>query len=97
MRAEISFDLVMESAMAFVEGTYRLLGGDWQVFIFTPDASVSEPRVTDRRWSGGATGVSVLWPGSWVLDEAAVLRTLGFHLGVTAWVHARGPDSMAAR
>ena len=29
MRAEISYDLVMDDDMEFVEGTYRLPGGDW--------------------------------------------------------------------
>lgn len=31
--AEISYDLVMDDDMSFVEGTYRLPGGDWQVVI----------------------------------------------------------------
>lgn len=31
MKAEISFDLKMEDNMSFVEGTYRLEGGEWQV------------------------------------------------------------------
>ena len=44
--AQISFDLVMGEAMSFVEGTYRLPGRAWEVFIFGPDADVSEPRVT---------------------------------------------------
>jgi hypothetical protein len=33
MRAEISYDLVVGDDMEFVEGTYRLLGGDWKVVI----------------------------------------------------------------
>ena len=41
MRAQISFDLVMEDSMSFVEGTYRLPGRDWQVFIFGRDPAVS--------------------------------------------------------
>src|SRR4051812_42731169 len=74
MRAEISFDLVMVPTMDFVEGTYRLPGGDWQVFVFTPDMSAAEPKVTAGRWSTGANGVAVTWPRSRILDEAAVLR-----------------------
>jgi hypothetical protein len=31
MQAEISYDLVMDYEMAFVEGTYRLPARDWQV------------------------------------------------------------------
>jgi hypothetical protein len=97
MPAEISFDLVMEPVMDFVEGTYRVPGGDWQVFVFTPDESAAAPTVTAGRWSSGATGVAVAWPRCSALNEAAVLRTLGVHLGVTAWEHVRGPDSMALR
>ena len=33
--AEICFDLVMEKEMSFVEGTYRLPGRGWEVFIFS--------------------------------------------------------------
>ena len=36
MHAEISYDLVMDDDMSFVEGTYRLLGGDWQVVPVPP-------------------------------------------------------------
>ena len=34
MKAEITFDLVMDDDMPFVEGCYRLPDGPWQVFIF---------------------------------------------------------------
>ena len=34
MKAEITYDLVMDDNMNFVEGCYRLHGGEWQVFIF---------------------------------------------------------------
>jgi hypothetical protein len=33
MRAEISYDLVMDDDMWFVDGTKRLPGRDWQVVI----------------------------------------------------------------
>jgi hypothetical protein len=33
MKAEITFDLVMDEDMGFVEGCYRLDGGEWKVFI----------------------------------------------------------------
>src|SRR5262245_47640183 len=42
--AEISYDLVMGEDMAFVEGTYRLPGGDWQVVIVSR-YDVAEPQV----------------------------------------------------
>ena len=97
MRAEISFDLVMEDVMSFVEGTYRLPGGDWQVFIFGPDSSVSSPDAKMGKWASGVTGVFVAWPESLTLDKAAVLNTLSKQLKVTEWAEIRGPDSMALR
>jgi hypothetical protein len=33
MKGEISYDLVMENDMSFVEGTYRIENGEWRVFI----------------------------------------------------------------
>ena len=32
---EISYDLVMEDDMAFIEGCYRIGGCDWRVFIIS--------------------------------------------------------------
>jgi hypothetical protein len=51
MRAEISYDLVMDDDMGFVKGTYRLPGGDWQVFIVLAfQRDVPEPQVVQERW-----------------------------------------------
>lgn len=98
MRVEISFDLVMEEEMAFVEGTYRLPGEDWQVFIFGPDSRVREPVVrTGGRWASGVTGVFVAWPAGMTLNKAVVLRMLSEALGVAEWVEVSGPDSMELR
>jgi hypothetical protein len=55
---EISYDLIMEPNMGFVEGTYRLAGGDWQVFIFTR-SDVAEPQCRPNRWQSGVSGVVV--------------------------------------
>lgn len=53
MRAEISYDLVMDDDMAFVEGTHRLPGGDWQVVIVSaPDRDVPAPEVVPQRCGG---------------------------------------------
>jgi hypothetical protein len=98
MRAEISFDLMMTEAMEFVEGTYRLPGGDWQVFIFGPDSRVAEPVVTTGgRWKSGVTGVFVAWPEGMRLNKGVVLRMLSEALGVAEWVEVAGPDSMELR
>jgi hypothetical protein len=98
MRAEISFDLVMEDDGDFEEGTYRLPGGNWQVFIFTkPGSEVSEPHVEPSTWESGVTGVFVRYPRSEPLNREAVRRVLSETLGVRDWVEVRGPDSMKLR
>jgi hypothetical protein len=98
MRAQISFDLVMEDSMSFVEGTYRLPEREWQVFIFGPDDRVTQPVArTDEDWESGVTGVYVKWPRGAPLNKDIVLRLLSEQLGVTEWEEVRGPDSMMLR
>ena len=96
MLAEISYDLVMESNMSFVEGTYRLPGGAWRVVIVSR-ADVAEPGVEHREWDSGAAGVVVRFPRLGLLNAVAVERVLSAALGVTEWVSIRGPDSMRLR
>jgi|SRR5215831_11862061 len=98
MRAEISYDLVMDDDMEFVEGTYRLLGGQWQVFIFSAfQRDVPEPQVVPQLRDSGVSGVFVRFPRHERLNQAAVERVLTAALGVTEWVRVRGPDSMQLR
>jgi hypothetical protein len=98
MRAEISYDLVMSDDMAFVEGTYRLPGGEWQVFIVSAfEREVSESEVIPQVWPSGVTGVFILFPRHERINQAAVERVLSAALGVSEWVQARGPDSMQIR
>ena len=96
MRGEISYDLVMEEEMDFVEGTYRLPGGEWQVFIFTRADDIA-PCCETTRWESGATGVVVKYPRAQRLNKAAVEAVLSKALGVSEWNEARGPDSMRLR
>ncbi len=96
MRAEISYDLVMENDMHFVEGTYRLPGQDWQVVIFSR-RPVASPEFKPTTWESGVAGVCVRFPKGWPLNKSVVERLLGEHLGVTEWVEVRGPDSMNLR
>jgi hypothetical protein len=58
MQGEISYDLEMGDDMGFVEGTYRLGRGDWQVFIFTRlnRKEIEQPRWEVSVWDSGATG-----------------------------------------
>jgi hypothetical protein len=97
MKAEISFDLVMDERMEFVEGVYRLAGGGWRVFVVRSDSSLGVPTVREGRWESGASGLIVAWPASRVLNRVAVLEVLGEYLGVTDWAEVRGPDSMGLR
>ena len=97
MKAEISFDLVMEEEMEFVEGTYRIAGQEWQVFIFGPDSSVKSPKITFGNWESGITGLFVAWPKSLRLNKAVVLHTLSEALGAAEWEEVRGPDSIMLR
>jgi hypothetical protein len=96
MDAEISYDLVMEPEMCFVEGTYRLPDNDWQVFIFSPRA-VAEIRVTFCAWPSGVEGVFVNFPRGSGMNREIVERVLSDALGVRKWKEVRGPDSMQLR
>ena len=96
MRAEISYDLVMGEDMAFVEGAYRLPGGDWQIVVVSRYDG-QEPVVLPQRWESGAFGVLVQFPRSVPLNRATVERVLSAALGVREWVLVRGPDSMQFR
>jgi hypothetical protein len=97
VRAEISYDLVMDDEMEFVEGTYRLPGGEWQVFILTTLGDASAPTWTFSQWESGVTGVFARYPRNQRLNKATTEAVLSEALGVTEWVEIRGPDSMALR
>ncbi len=96
MRAEISYDLIMDDDMSFVEGAYRLAGGDWQVVIVSR-REVAEPEVVPQRWESGVSGVFVRFPHAGRLNRETVERVLSAALGVSEWVEVRGPDSMRLR
>jgi hypothetical protein len=96
MRAEISYDLIMDENMPFVEGTYRLDGAEWQVVIVSR-CDVSEPQVVPQRWQSGVSGVFIRFPRDGQLNREAVEQVLCGVLGVTEWFEVRGPDSMQLR
>ena len=84
--------------MPFVEGTYLLDGGVWQVFIFgrargTRDVGVRKNIV----WKSGVTGVNVIVADDAKLNKQVVLQALSDALGITQWTEVRGPDSMVLR
>lgn len=96
MRAEISYDLVIDDNMEFVEGTFRLPGGDWQVVIVSR-RDLSEPEVEPQRWESGVSRVFVRFPRDGRLNCESLERVLSNALGVAEWLRVRGPDSMNLR
>ena len=99
MKAEITFDLVMEEDNSFVEGCYRLGGGVWQVFIFWKSKEVQDAADVKKGivWKSGVTGLNVILPCDAKLNKTTVVQTLSVVLGVTEWLEVRGPDSMQLR
>jgi hypothetical protein len=96
MKGEISFDLVMEENMAFVEGTFRVAGGNWQVFIFSRHPC-KVLTIKPGLWNSGVSGFQVLFPALETLNKSVVKRILSDYLGITEWTEVRGPDSMQLR
>jgi hypothetical protein len=96
MRAEISYDLVMDDDMSFVEGTYRLADGVWRV-VLVSRCDVPEPQVLPQEWESGVPGVLIRFPRAGRLNRAVVEQVLSAALGVSEWVEVRGPDSMQLR
>lgn len=94
--AEVSFDLVMDDEMDFVEGTYRLARGEWCVFIFS-QGDEREPLVRPSKWNSGVSGIVVRWPRDQPLNQSVVENVLGQALGVQHWLVVKGPDSIMLR
>lgn len=98
MLAEISYDLVLEDDMQFLEGAYRLLGNDWQVFIVLGFyREVQGVEIVPQQWQSGVTGLLLKIPMAERINAATVERLLSKRLGVSEWARVRGPDSMQLR
>jgi len=99
MKAEITFDLVMDENMSFVEGCYRLDDGVWQVFMFRKSRGGTEEIgvKTNLHWDSGVTGINIILSDDTKLNKPFVLRTLSDVLGITEWLEVSGPDSMQLR
>ncbi len=100
-RFEISFDTGLEADNRIVEGTYRVPGRFWQVFLFqkerTPGESVPELRHHFGTWPSGITGIEFNVPSRDVLDRDYALRAFASIFGIDDWVEVRGPDSLLLR
>ena len=83
--------------MSFVEGVFRVEGGDWRVFIFYRGSVERLVINTGARWKSGVTGLTVQYPQAERLDKDTVLRILGTLLDVSAWRETKGPGSIQLR
>jgi len=101
-RAEISFDTVLEEDNDYIEGSYRLPGGGWQVVAFKKDnvpAIQAKPGRWERltEWEETATGMIVSLPRECTANREFVLKAMAQITGIAAWVEVHGPDSMHLR
>ncbi len=96
MKGEISYDLIMLDDMSFVEGTFRIEGGEWQVFIFSKD-SIKERNVSPGHWDSGVTGFFIRVPLTMRLNTQTVEQMMTDQVEVNQWQVVRGPDSMRLR
>jgi hypothetical protein len=97
IEAEISYDLMMEDELDFVEGTYRLPGGDWQVFV-THSGNVPEVEVKPQVWDSGIRGVVIHFPlKNRKLNRTAIEAKLSDYFDTQTWKEVRGPDSIQLR
>jgi len=96
--AQITFDLVMEEDMCFVEGCYKLLNKDWRIFIISKKKNVHKMIVEKEvTWESGNTGIVVKLPENVRLNKINAMKILSDILDVSAWSEVIGPDSMQLR
>ena len=96
MRGEISYDLVMDDDMEFVEGSFRLEEGPWQVVIVSKKP-VAETVIRPSVWSSGVEGIVIHVPEGSILNKGVVEQIMSERFGVHAWAEVDGPDSMMLR
>jgi hypothetical protein len=90
---EISFDIVMRDDMGIVEGSYRLPGHLWQIFLFTK-TDVPEIEHDFVTWQSGITGVEFIIPNRITLNQNFIIGAISELFGATSWVVVPGPDSL---
>ena len=96
MLGELSYDLVMDDDVEFVEGSYRLQDGDWHVFIISK-RPVERVEIKSSQWASGVSGLFIRIPLSMKLNKQVVEQLMSEQLKVGAWHEVRGPDSMQLR
>jgi hypothetical protein len=93
---EISYDLVMDDDMGFVEGSYRIEGCEWCVYIISK-RPIETPSWKGGMWESGVSGIVVHVPLEMRLNSERVENLLLDILGLGKWEQVRGPDSMQLR
>ena len=96
LQGEISYDLVMEEDMPFVEGCYRLPNREWQVLSISRRPVVM-PEIKPQKWESGVTGIFVGFPEDIPLNKTSVVQLLEKEFGIGEWIEVRGPDSLQIR
>jgi hypothetical protein len=96
-RYEISYDTVSEDDMGrVVEGSYRLPGHHWQVFLFTKEA-VLELTHSFGTWQSGITGVRFEVPERIVINHEFIIGAMSEVFGAASWIVVSGPDSLVLK
>jgi hypothetical protein len=93
-RHEISFDtLLCDDMGSTVEGSYRLPGHLWQIFLFSHE---DVPDLTWHLgiWQSGITGIEFHVPPGMVISPDFILRAMSEALSAPAWEVVEGPDSL---
>jgi hypothetical protein len=99
-QGEITFDIIVpEDGVTFVEGCYRIDGGNWQVYHLTHESTWrKDPYLKrDTVFSSGISGVSGVVSKSLVLNKKTVMEILAAATGVDLWIEVTGPDSLVLK
>lgn len=101
MQGEISFDLIMEDDMGFIEGVFRVNQGNWQVLIVSKlplkNRDVLNVEIRSTEWPNGIAGLDIVVPQSFNLNKQSIKEVMSGWLGVKVWDEVVGPDSMQLR
>src|SRR5574341_1830792 len=97
MIGRITYDLIMEDDMSFIEGCYRLPFKEWEVFTITKYDDIGIIEVEHTSWDNGVTGVHIRIPRGIRINAERTEMIMSKVFGVERWVVVRGSDSMQLR
>ncbi len=101
MGMEISFDLLepVEERGGWEEGTFRLVGGEWQVFVVAQNEGEGEREVIRKCvWPSRVAGLYAnLSIERGRLERRVVVEVLMEAYGAERWVEVCGPNSLELR